>query len=150
MPESVSINNKFLVFSFGLAKGWCSNCVVPFFVSWNPSREELSSTNYWFTPRSEVKGASQVALVVENLPANAGDIKDAGLIPGSGRSPGGGRGSPLQYSCLENPMDREAWWATVHAVTKSWTWLKWFSMQAPCKQCSKWKRTHFSIDLCKN
>ena len=58
--------------------------------------------------------------VVKNAPANAGD---AGLIPGSGRSPGGGNGNPLQYSCLENPMDREGWWATVHAVTKSWTWL---------------------------
>ena len=68
--------------------------------------------------------ASQVALVVKNLPANAGDVRDAGLIPGSGRSPGGGHGNPLQYSCLENPMDREAWWATVHRVTKSWTRLK--------------------------
>jgi len=57
-------------------------------------------------------------LVVKNLPANAGDIKDMGLIPGSGRSPGGGHGSPLQYSCLENPMDREAWLATVHRVAK--------------------------------
>ena len=53
-------------------------------------------------------GASQVALVVKNLPANAGDVRDEGSIPGLGRSPGGGHGSPLQYSCLENPMDREA------------------------------------------
>ena len=66
-------------------------------------------------------GASQVVLVVKNPPANAGDIRDAGLIPGSGRSPGGGRGSPLQCSCLENPMDRGAWWATVHWVIKNWT-----------------------------
>ena len=65
-----------------------------------------------------MSGASQVALVVKNLPANAGDIKDMGLIPGSGRSPGGGHGSPLQYSCLDNPMDREAWLATVHRVAK--------------------------------
>ena len=63
----------------------------------------------------------QVALAVKNLPANAGDIRDAGSILGSGRSPGGGHGSPLQYSCLENPMDRGAWWATVHGVTKSRT-----------------------------
>ena len=49
---------------------------------------------------------------------NAGGL---GLIPGSGRSPGGGHGNPLQYSCLENPMDGEAWWAAVHGVTKSWT-----------------------------
>ena len=56
--------------------------------------------------------------------ANAGDIRDAGAIPGSGRYPGGGLGNPLQYSCLENPMDRGAWWATVHGIAKSWTWLK--------------------------
>ena len=55
--------------------------------------------------------------LVKNPPANAGDM---GSIPGLGRSPGGGRGSPLQYSCLENPMDREAWWAAVHGVAKSW------------------------------
>ena len=56
-----------------------------------------------------------------NLPANAGDRGDASSIPGSGRSPGGGKGNPLQYSCLENPMDREVWQATVCGVTKSWT-----------------------------
>ena len=57
-------------------------------------------------------------------PANAGDIRDTNLIPGSGRSPGGGHGNPPQYSCLENPMDRGACWATVHRVTQSWTRLK--------------------------
>ena len=57
----------------------------------------------------------------KDLPANAGDVRDAGLIPGSGRSTGGGHGNPLEYSCLENPMDRGAWWAPVHRVTKSWT-----------------------------
>ena len=61
---------------------------------------------------------SQVALVVKNPPANAGDARDAGLILGSGRSPGEGNGNPLQYSCLENPMDRGAWGAAVHGVTK--------------------------------
>ena len=70
-----------------------------------------------------VKGASQVMLVVRNLPADAGDIGDLGLIPGSGRSPGGGHGNPLQYSCLENPVDRGAWWATVHGVAQSQTRL---------------------------
>ena len=63
-------------------------------------------------------------------PANAGDIRDAGLIPGSGRSPGGGHGNTLQYSCLENPKDRGAWWVTVHRVPKSWTQLKELSMHA--------------------
>ena len=61
--------------------------------------------------------------MVKNLPANAGDIIYMGPIPGSRRSPGGGHGIPLQYSCLENPMDREAWWATVHGVAKSQTQL---------------------------
>ena len=56
-------------------------------------------------------GASQLALVVKNSPANAGDIRDAGSIPGLGRSPGGGHGNPFQDSCLENPMDRGAWQA---------------------------------------
>ena len=63
-------------------------------------------------------GASQVALVVKNPPARAGDIRDSGLIPGSGTSPGGGHGNPLQYSCLENPMDRGGWRATVRGVTR--------------------------------
>ena len=56
--------------------------------------------------------------VVKNLPANAGDARDTGLIPGSGRSPGGGNGNPLQYSCLENPMDWGAWWTTVHGIAE--------------------------------
>ena len=61
--------------------------------------------------------------MVKNLPANAGDLRDTGLIPESGRSPGGGHGKPLQYSCLGNPMDRGAWWAIVNGVIKSWTRL---------------------------
>ena len=65
-----------------------------------------------------------MALVVKNLPANAGDIRDAGSIPGLGRSPGEGHSNPLQYSCLENPMDRGAWWAMVHRVADSQTQLK--------------------------
>ena len=65
--------------------------------------------------------ASQEILVVKNLSANAGDVRDMGSIPGLGRSPGGENGNPLQYSCLENPMDRGASWATVHRVTKNQT-----------------------------
>ena len=57
--------------------------------------------------------------MVKNLPANAGDIRDMGSIPGLGRSPGEGNGNPLQYSCLENPMDRIAWRAVVHEVAES-------------------------------
>ena len=59
--------------------------------------------------------------MVKNLPTNTGDIRDASSIPGLGRSPGGGNGNPLQYSYLENPMDRGAWQATVHGVAKSRT-----------------------------
>ena len=66
-------------------------------------------------------GVGQVVLVVNNLPVNARDARDTGLIPGLGRSPGVGKGNPLQYSCLENPMDRRDWQATVHRVTKSRT-----------------------------
>ena len=84
-------------------------------------------------PRNEIaelygsSRASQVVLVGKNLPANARDLKDAGSIPGSGRSPGGGHGNP-QYSCQENPMDRGAWQDTVHRVAKSRTRLKCLSM----------------------
>ena len=76
------------------------------------------------------KRASQMALVVKNPPANAGDVRDMGLILDYGRSPGGGHGNPLQYSCLENPMGRGAWRAVVHRVAKSWTQLKRLSMHA--------------------
>ena len=65
--------------------------------------------------------ASHVALVVKNLPANAGEVRDTDLIPGLGRSLGGGHGKPLQYSCLENPMDRGAWHTMVHSVATSQT-----------------------------
>ena len=79
--------------------------------------------------------ASQVALVVKNLSANAGNIRDLALIPGSGRSPGEGNGNPLQCSGLENPMDRGAWRATVHGVTESQTRLSDLA-----------RRTHVSVN----
>ena len=68
-------------------------------------------------------GASQLVQMVKNLPANAGNIRDVGSIPGA-RSPREGNGNPLQYSCLGNPMDRGAWWATVHRITKIRTQMK--------------------------
>ena len=84
------------------------------------------------------EGASQVVLVVKNLTANAGDIRDGGSIPGLGRSPGGGHGNPLHYSCLENPMDGGVWQATVHGVAKSQTQLKSLSTHAQmCNEMSK-------------
>ena len=67
--------------------------------------------------------------MVKNPSANAGDIRDVGSVLGLGRALGGGHGNPLQHSCLENPMDRGAWWATVHGVTQSWTQLKQLSIQ---------------------
>ena len=72
--------------------------------------------------------ASQVALVVKNLPASAGHARDLGSITGSGRSPGEGHGNPLQYSCLDNPMDRGGWRVWSIGLHKSWTRLKRFSM----------------------
>ena len=68
--------------------------------------------------------------MVKNLPANARDLRDIGSIPELGRSSGGGHGNPLQYSCLENPMDRGALWATVHRVTQNQTGLKQQHMNA--------------------
>ena len=75
-------------------------------------KETKSKMNKW---------ASQVALLVKNLPANAEDIKDEGSIPGLGRYPGEGHGNPLQYSCLENSMNRGAWWAIIHRVANNQT-----------------------------
>ena len=74
--------------------------------------------------------SSQVSRVVKKPPTNAGNIRNVHLIPGSGRSPGGEQGNPLQNSCLENPMDRAAWWVTVHRLAKSQTQLKQLSMHA--------------------
>ena len=69
-------------------------------------------------------------LEVKNLPANSGDVRDMSSIPGLGRFPGGGNGNSLQYSCSENPMDRDAWRAMVFRVRKSWTQLKQFRIHA--------------------
>ena len=78
--------------------------------TWTYQSFEVTQALFW---------ASQGALVVKNPPANAGDISDVDLIPGLGRSPGGGHGKPLQHSCLEKLMDREAWGAIVHWVAES-------------------------------
>ena len=77
----------------------------------------------WDVHLGRSQWASQVVLVVKNPFANAGDLRDVGSIPGLGRSPGEGNGYPLQYSCLGNPMDWGAWWATVRRVAQSQTWL---------------------------
>ena len=81
-----------------------------------------------------------MALLVKNPPANAGDVRDAGSIPGSGRSPGEAHGNPLQYYCLGNPMDRGAFGATVHGVAQSQTWLKQLSTQRASQVQQRKKR----------
>ena len=99
----------------------CVFFVWVFFFSWLKSRK-----------------ASQVVLVVKNLTDNAGAAGDLSLIPQQGRFPGGGHGNTLQYSCLENPMDRGAWRAIIHGVAKSQTWLKWLSTHEACKNLLSW------------
>ena len=76
-----------------------------------------------FRPKSFIKVQPAQRLSGKESSCNAGAAVHVGLTPGSGRPPGGGKGNPLQYSCPENPMDRGAWWATVHGVTKSQTQL---------------------------
>ena len=92
-------------------------------------------------PGSETPAASQVA-VVKNLPASA---RDEGSIPGSGRSPGEGHGYSLRYSCLENSMDRGAWWATVHGATESWTWLNAHTHSETAASRGEHEDTHLGI-----
>ena len=103
---------------------------------WMKENQALSQQSRWFLSQQLViwmisfwtfessQRASQVVLVVKSLPANAGDFRDKGSIPGLERSPGGGHMNPLQYSCQENPTERGAWWATVHRVAKGQTQIK--------------------------
>ena len=81
--------------------------------------------------------------MVKNPFANAGDVIDGGLIPGLGRYPGGGYGNPLQYSCLENPMDRGAWWATVHRVLRSFNGPEPGSLESMIRKVKERKRLIF-------
>ena len=96
----------------------------------------------------KIMQSKRLPLVVNNLPANAGDARDTGLIPGLGRSPGAGNGNTFQCTCLENPKDRGAWQATVHRVTKSQMFLAAFFiidktwMQAKCLLIDKWLKQH--------
>ena len=102
---------------------FCVNCftqrvILNDFFFKSPNSSQSSKDKEMDTLKFRI-GAPQVVLAIKNPPANAGVIRDTGSIPGLGRSPGGGHGNPLQDSCLENPMDRGAWWATVHGVMKS-------------------------------
>ena len=117
-----------------LQSHWKSNpctLIIEFKINYKDRRGALYNPNISKNkPVSKSLRASQMALMIKNMAANAGDIRDTGLIPGLGISPRRGHGNPLQYSCLENPMDRGAWRATVHGVTKSQTWLKELSPKA--------------------
>ena len=84
-----------------------------------------------------------MALAVKNPPANTGDVRDESLIPGTGRSPGEGNGNPLQYFCLENPMDGGAWRAMVHRVAESWTCLKQLSTHTHTHTHTRINHPHF-------
>ena len=102
----------------------------------------------WLDDEMHTTKASLVAQRLKHLPAMRWD---PGLIPGSGRSPGEGNGNPLQYSCLENPMDRGVWWAPVHGVAKSWTWLNDFTFTfttlLKMAYIQKWWRTQLLTEL---
>ena len=95
---------------------WLTLQLIDYFLCHLCSGTELVNGGFVFDFNYYV---SQVALVIKNLPANAEDIRDTGLSPGSGRSPGEGNGNPLQYSCLLNSMDREAWQATQSCLKES-------------------------------
>ena len=111
------------------------------------TEREFFSTRVLSFALINLSWASQVALVVKNPSANVGDIRDVGLILGVGRSPGEGHGSPLQYSCPKNPMDRGTWWTMAHRVTKSQTQLKWLSIstQKLSYVLSQWPWGHFVL-----
>ena len=85
--------------------------------------------------------------LVKNPPANVRDARDVGLIPGSGRSPGEGNGNPIKNSCLRNPMDRGAWWATVHEITKSWIPLSTHTHTHTHTQTLKWRESRLKTGI---
>ena len=117
------MNPKLTMFPYKLSctdggnANWCSQC--------GATRKFLkkTKTELPYDPAGFPGGSGG-----ENLPANAGDVRDGGSVPGLERAPGGGHGNPLQYFCLENSMDREAWQDKVCRVPKSGTLLKWLSM----------------------
>ena len=98
-----------------LALGWVGEITFKFRLRGLEGRVPQAKEIAWWM---SLTGASRVALVGKKVPASVGHLRDVGLISGSGRSSGGGHGNPLQYSCMENPMDREAWHTTVHGVAK--------------------------------
>ena len=106
-----------------------------------PLMRKICFTTFICTYLYVNSGASQVEIVVKNTPVYAGDLRDMSLIPGLGRSPGEGNGNPLHYSCLENAMDRGAWWSTVHTAAKRQAGPKWFSTHRHTYANSAWNTT---------
>ena len=108
-----------------------------YILSWGPCQSVVNIYNIYilYTHTHTSMWASQVVQCVKNLPEMQEMQAGMGSIPRSGRSPGGRHGNPHQYSCLENHMDRGAWKATVHRVTKSWTQLKWLNMNTHTHVC---------------
>ena len=105
----------------------CCKYTVRSIVKMLPGSHLGDNLFFQFNANHTMKWASHMVLVVKNPPANAGDIRDMDSIPGLGRSPEGVHGNRLYYSCLENPMDREAWQFIVHRIKKTQIWLKQFS-----------------------
>ena len=124
---SHSLLHPLLLFHRQTPPDFCDVIPLLFFAIYPPSHTSLNTILWVFMCLNFIElesycayfWAFQVVLEVKNSPAKAGDIRDTGSIPGLGWFPGGGHGNPLQYSCLENPMDRGAWWATVHGVAES-------------------------------
>ena len=119
--------------------------MIPKFLNWKSqwsgqsraSRNLLVRVKTQHLPEIYVKEGFPGGAVVKKLPANKGDTRDSGSVSGLGRSPRIGNSNPLQYSCLENSMDREAWWATIHVFTKSQTWLSAHEYSFPSVLLSK-------------
>ena len=107
---------------------------------------EYLQENINLKQNNKLKRASQAALMVKNPPANASKGRNVGLIPGWGRSPGEGHSNPLQYSCMENPIDKGAWWASVYGVAQSRTQLKRLSSSSSIEIFSNYLWNSF---LCK-
>ena len=134
-----------------MINGLCYHCwfetnyISGWYIMFSPHTNKTSLYhNCYFKVGTYLRLGFPGGAVVKNPHANA---RDASSVPGSGRSPGDGNGNWLQYSCLENPMDRGAWWATVHRVAKSWMWLSnWPCTHLRWLQLSCLSKIYFSPD----
>ena len=142
----LSIASGFRWIWIGLKKKPSISSSIPSLKSrWNGLKSHLYVLAYAFLPSRFFNFAPcswgfPGGSVLKRPLDSAEDARDSGLIPGLRRSPGGGDGNPLRYSCLKNFMDRGSWWATVHRVTKSQTWLKQLSMPTHTVKDIKYRR----------